>query len=70
MYGPTGAPRNDSPKGSQKELKRIWTGMSKSKSLFLDRLKVLGGMGICGMAMVTAPRMQNIMGIHKKNILS
>ena len=55
-YGPTVAPRNDSPNGSQKDLKKnqnnFWGEndgrMSKSKSLFLGHFKGLEGMGVCG----------------------
>ena len=31
-YGPTVAPRNDSPKGSQKEENKKWVNMPQSKS--------------------------------------
>ena len=44
---PTVAPRNDSPKGSQKNKKYFFEKMSKSKSLFWGRFKSLGGMGVC-----------------------
>ena len=62
------APRNDSPKGSQKELKKI-EKMSKNKSLFLGRFKGLWGHGSMreALEMVTVSRIPNMVKIRKKN---
>ena len=66
-HGPTVAPKNDSPKGSQK--KKKFLKMSKSKSLFLGRFKGLERHGSMRepLEIVTASRMKNMVEIRQKN---
>ena len=69
MYGPTVAPRNDNPKGSQQIKKKCWENVQK-QILVLRAFKCPKGHG--GMReqleIVTASFMQNMVQIRNKKL--